>query len=168
MMIQGCVCCLKAQILPSSYHRIARSDHPNQYAIWIVFTVCPGFLDFGIQIYTHVCDMELGIKKEKGEERKIPSLCWSLAHYDVFWRKTLWQVNFLCSFLDFEAPEQDYPHISLPALKHLLSSYNHGKAVVQVVRLTSITHIVLSFSLQVHHVFFHHSFDLFFTPKNLV
>lgn len=111
--------------------------------------------------------MELRRKKEKGGERKIPPLCQSLAHYDVFWRKTLRQVNFLCSFLDFAAPDQDYPHISLPALKHLLSSYNHGKAAVQAVTSTSITHIVLSFSLQVYHVFFCHSFDLFHSQKNL-
>lgn len=69
------------------------------------FAACPGSLYFGIQIQTRVCDIELGLRKEKGEG-KIPPLCQLLVDYDIFWTKTLWQGNFLCSIVDSIAPDQ--------------------------------------------------------------
>lgn len=75
-----------------------------------------------------------------------------------FGKKNLWQVNFLCSLLDSTTPDQDCPDLNFPTLKHLLSSYNHGKAVVQA----GITHIV-PFPFKYIKSFFYHSFDLLFT-----
>lgn len=55
----------------------------------MVFAVCPDSLCFQILVQIHACDLELGERKEKGGEGKIPSLCQSLVYYDDFWGKNL-------------------------------------------------------------------------------
>lgn len=91
----------------------------------------------------------------------VTGLLWCLLE-----KKNLWQVNFLCSLLDSTTPDQDCPDLNFPTLKHLLSSYNHGKAVVQAGRTMSIRHIV-PFPFKYIRSFFYHFFDLLFTQKNL-
>lgn len=76
-----------AQILSSSYNGTARVDLPNHCGIRIVFAVCPDSLCFWILVQIHVCDVELGVRKEKGGEGKISSLCEPLVYDDVFWKK---------------------------------------------------------------------------------
>lgn len=114
---------------------------------------CPVILCFQMLIQIRVCDLKLGVRKEKGGEGNIPSPCQSLVYYVVFCKKTLWQVNFLCSLLDSPNPYQDCPHLSFETLKHLLLSNNVGKVVVWEVT-PSITHTEQSFFLQVYQTFF--------------